>query len=59
MLERCPECKLFDRDQHIPTFREPQTATGQDNTKLAKSTNGGVTQWEARLFLFGQEHNSQ
>ena len=46
-LKRCPERKVFDRDQHIfPPFVNVHTDSewaGQHQT--CKSTSGGVTQW--------------
>ena len=47
ILDRCPESKVFDRDQHIlPPFVNVYTDSdwaGQHQT--CKSTSGGVTQW--------------
>ena len=47
IFDRCPERKVFDRDQHIlPPFVNMYTDSdwaGQHQT--CKSTSGGVTQW--------------
>ena len=59
-LKDVPSAKCLIEMNTFPHFVNVYTESGwagQHQTR--KSTNGGVAVWEARLFLQGQEHNSQ
>ena len=60
-LKKCPESKVFDRDQHIPTERERvhRQRLGKTAPNVKEHKRWSYAMVKAQLFLHGQEHNSQ